>query len=635
MENHKLPTIAFSLVLNIEAVREGDKAGYVSMAGDLLRDGTKNRTKDQIDEAIDFIGATLNTSPTGIYASSLTKHENQLLDLMTDVLYNPTFPEDELEKLKKQTLSSLATEKDDPSSIVQNVRQVLLFGKDHPYGELTTENTVKNIKIDDCKKYYEQYFSPEIAYLAIVGDINKKQAKKLVEQYFAKWQKKSVTLEQFSTPKAPAETNVALVDRPNAVQSMINISYPIDLKKGSADIVKTNVMNQILGATASSRFEKNIREDKAFTYYARSTIHSDQIAGYFLAQSEVRNPVTDSAVDQFIYEMKRIRDEQVSQGELKSAQAYIMGSFARALESPQTIATFALNTARYNLPEDYYNTYLKRVDAVTTADVEDIAKKYIEPGHSYIVVVGKASEIADGLKQFGPLKYYDMYGEEYNPETVKLPEGLTATNVIDDYIKALGGADHLKQVKDVEMTMKASIQGQELTMTAMNKAPNKALMTVKMGDNPVMKRVYDGQNISMVQMGNKMPVDDKTKQDIAFESAIFGELEYDQYGIEPKLTGIEKVDGKDTYTIEYTLPSGSKVVDYYDTDSFLKIRSVRYITTPKGPVPQSTDYSNYQEVDGIKFPFTITQPMGPGKLQAEVQSIEINKGIDDSVFDTN
>ena len=185
------------------------------------------------------------------------------------------------------------------------------------------------------------------------------------------------------------------------------------------------------------------------------------------------------------------------------------------------------------------------------------------------------------------------------------------------------------------MTMKASIQGQELTMIAMNKAPNKAMMTVKMGDNPVMKRVYDGQNVSMVQMGNKMPIDDKSKQDIAFESAIFGELEYDQYGIEPKLTGIEKVDGKDAYTIEYTLPSGSKVVDYYDTDSFLKIRSVRYITTPQGPIPQSTDYSNYQEVEGIKFPFTITQPMGPGKLQAEVQSIEINKGIDDAVFDTN
>ena len=401
-----------------------------------------------------------------------------------------------------------------------------------------------------------------------------------------------------------------MVDRPNAVQSTINIAYPIDLKKGAPDVVKANVMNQILGGgSTSSRLNKNIREDKGYTYGAYCSLTSDQIVGNFSARSEVRNPVTDSTIYQFISEMKRIRDVPVSQGELKAAQAEFMGAFARALESPQTIATFALNTARYHLPADYYSTYLKRVDAVTIGDVQDMAKKYIEPDHSYIVVVGKASEIADGLKQFRPLKYYDIYGNEYNPETAKVPEGLTAHQVIDDYIEALGGADKLKQVKDLKINMKASIQGQELDMTAINKAPDKSVMTVMMAGNPVMKQVYDGENMSRIQMGNKMPIDDKTKEDIAFESTIFGELELEQYGVEPKLTGIEKVDGKDAYTVEYTLPSGSKEVGYYATDTKLKIRSVRFITTPNGPVPQSTDYGDYREVEGIKFPFTITQPM--------------------------
>jgi predicted Zn-dependent peptidase len=165
VENHKLPRVAFNLVLDFEAILEGDKAGYASIAGDLMSAGTTTKNKSQIDVAVDFIGATLNTSASGIYAASLTKHQDALLELMTDVLYNPSFPEDELEKLRKQTLSALADQKERPSAIAANIRGVLLYGKDHPYGEISTEETVNAITIEDVKNYYNKYFTPEIAYL--------------------------------------------------------------------------------------------------------------------------------------------------------------------------------------------------------------------------------------------------------------------------------------------------------------------------------------------------------------------------------------------------------------------------------------------------------------------------------------
>src|SRR5690606_8979191 len=238
---------------------EGDKAGYVSMAGDLLGTGTTSRSKAQLDEEVDFIGASLNTSSNGIFASSLSKHTDKLLELMTDVLYNPSFAQDELYKVKTQTLSAVAANKEDPGTIAGNVRSVLVYGQDHPYGELTTEKSVESITVDDCKKYYSTYFKPNNAYLAIVGDIDVKTAKKIAEKYFGKWQRGEVTDPTYNVPQPPRQTYVALVDRPASVQSVINIGYPVTLKPGEPEVIKAGVMNQILGGGFSSRLMQNLR----------------------------------------------------------------------------------------------------------------------------------------------------------------------------------------------------------------------------------------------------------------------------------------------------------------------------------------------------------------------------------------
>src|SRR5690554_3980115 len=188
VENHKLPRVQFSLQLRHDPVYEGEKAGYVSMAGELIGTGTTSRSKAQLDEEVDFIGAALNTSAQGIFASSLTKHTDKLLDLMTDVLYNPAFNPDELEKIKTQTRSAIVANREDPEVIASNVRDALVYGKDHPYGDLVTEKTLDAITLEDCKAYYNTYFRPNNAYLAIVGDIDLKTAKKLVNKHFGKWE---------------------------------------------------------------------------------------------------------------------------------------------------------------------------------------------------------------------------------------------------------------------------------------------------------------------------------------------------------------------------------------------------------------------------------------------------------------
>jgi len=632
VENHKLPRVAFNLILDFEAILEGDKAGYASMAGSLIRTGTSSKTKAQIDESIDFIGASLNTSASGIYGSSLTKHQDALLDLMTDVLYNPSFPEEELEKLRKQTLSSLAAQKEDPGAIAANVRSSVLFGQHHPYGELTTEETVANITLEDCKNFYNTYFTPDIAYLAIVGDITVKQAKKLTKKYFKQWESKPLEIPVFSSVEAPSQTQVALVDRSSSVQSEIRVGYPMNLKKGDPDVVAANLMNTILGAGFSSRIMQNLREQNAFTYGARSSISSDMIVGNFSASTSVRNEVTDSAIYQLIYELRRIIDEDVSEKELASAKAYITGSFARSLESPQTIANFALNTKRYNLPDDYYSDYLKRLDAVTIDDIQKMAKKYIKPDNAHIIVVGKGSEIASKLEQFGEVTYYDIYGNSYVPEKSSIPEGLTATKVMDNFLSAIGGEENLREIKDLTMNMSADMQGRKLDFQFIKKAPSMFKQNVSMAGNLMSSQVYDGKQLSIKQMGQDVPADEATIKDSEYDAAIISEIAIKDMNLETKLVGIEAIEGENTYVVEVVKPSGKTSTHFYRVSDGLKIRESVVQEGPQGEMVLNVDFTDFQEVDGIKFPFSFSMPMGPMKLIVNADEITINTGVADSEF---
>lgn len=632
VENDKLPRVSFSLTMNREPIIEGDKAGYVAIAGLMLAHGTTSRSKAQLDEEIDFIGASLNTSPTGIFASSLSRHKEKLLELMTDVLFNPAFPPDEFDKIVKQTKSALAANKEDPAAIMSDVRSVLLYGKDHPYGELTTESTVDNLTLDDCKTYYQKYFKPNIGYLAVVGDISFNESKTLITKYFGDWQKGEVDKPTYEVPGPPDQTFVALVDRPGAVQSVLNITYPIVLKPGEPDVIRARLLNQILGGSFSSRLMQNLREDKGYTYGARSSLSSDELVGSFAASANVRNEVTDSAVHEFLYELKKMRDNGAREQELKSAKAYIIGSFARSLEQPQTIANFAINTARYNLPEDYYQNYLKNLEMVTIDDIRSMAEKYIKPGNAYVIAVGKAQDIAEKLEKFGGVKYYNIYGEHYDPTEAKLPDGLTATQVIDNYIEALGGKDNLSKVNTLKTTMKATAMGQEMEIIDIRAKGMKSRKELLAGGNPFSQTISNGEDAIVIQMGQKSTLDEKTKEEQIITNALFPELQYEKLGVVINLIGADKIEGTDVYTLEVTLPSGGKFTEYFDARSGLKLRYVKTMETPQGSFTQTIDFTDYKEVEGILFPHGFSQRVGPQNITGVVSNVEVNGEVDENSF---
>lgn len=636
VENHQLPTVSLSLILDRDPIMEKDAAGYLEMAGDLIRTSTTSRTKDQLDEEIDFIGATINTSSNNVYASSLKKHLDKLAELMSDIVIHPVFKQEELEKLKTKTISNLAAAKEEPETIAERIQKRLYYGADHPYSEFETEKTVGNITLEMCRNYYNTFFKPNIAYLAVVGDITQKEAEPLIKKYFSEWQKGEVKNYSYAKPQAPSETKVAFADRPNAVQSTIRIGYPIDLKLGSSDVTKASVTNTILGGGVFRLF-RNLREKHAYTYGAYSSISPDKLIGNFTASTEVKNAVTDSAISEIIYEMKRIRDERPEENELQQAKNYNSGNFALSLEKPETIARFAINIERYKLPKDYYSNYLKRVASVSSDDIYSMANKYILPDNSYIIVVGNASEIADKLKKFslkGEVDFYDADGQKYDPSILhSTPSGVDAKSVIDRYIQELGGREKMLQVKDRTTVLSGKIQGTPVNINIYQKQPNKFYQEINVG-NMQQKIIFDGQKAVSISPMGKQDITGDQLQQLKMESNLNSILDLDKSQIKATLVDVEKIDGKDAYKLEMTPPLGNKWFEYYDKDSGLKVRQVKTVTSTTGqPIMQTIDFSDYRVVNGLKYPFKMSQSFGQQKIDMSVSSIKVNMNLEDNLFD--
>ena len=630
IENNKLPKVSFSLLFDYDPILEGDNAGFVKFTGELLKTGTSTKTKDQIDEQIDFIGASLNTSAEGIYASSLKKHSEKLLEILSDILLNPKFNQDELDKLKKQSKTELEAQKEEPNAIANRIGGTILFGKNHPYGELETDKSIDNITIEMCNKFYKTFFKPNVSYLAVVGNTNVQEIKPLIEKYFGKWQKADVPTKKYDAPVIPQNPTVVMYDKENAVQSIINVTYPVDLKPGTEDAIKVKVMNEILGGGVTRLFS-NLREKHGWTYGAYSRLSSDPISARFYAFASVRNVVTDSSITEILSEMNKLKSEKVNQDELTLVKNFISGKFALSLEDPQSIASYAVNVEKYKLPKDYYANFLKKVSDVSIEDVLTMSKKYMKPENAYIFVVGNSSDISDKLKKFskdGKIKYFDFNGNVVNKETTAkaVPTGITAETVVKKYITAIGAEANIKKIEDVKMKMTTTMQGMSLVLSQSQKAPNKSLTEISMNGNVMVKQVFDGVKGQVIQMGNKQDVKDNQLEQVKAKSTLFLETKFAEIGAKLILIGVEQVNGKDAYKVEVDLKDGSKFADFYSVETGLKVKSV---SAEEG----SVEFSDYKEANGVKFPYTISQTMGPQNMKFNVESIEINTKIKDDVFE--
>jgi zinc protease len=523
------------------------------------------------------------------------------------------------------------------------VVSALAYGKDHVYGEFITEETIENVTFEDVLEYYKMGFAPNNAYIVVVGDIKAKQAKKQIKKYFKNWDKEDI--QELPAPILTPNVNsseINFIDMPNAVQSDISITNNVSLKQSDSDYFSSLMANNILGGGGEGYLFKNLREDKAYTYGAYSSLGASRYGvSRFNASAKVRNQVTDSAVVEFFKEIKRIRTEPVNPQTLIDAKAKYVGNFVMALERPQTIASYALNIKRNNLPEDFYANYLENINGVTVEDVQRVANKYFKLDNSRVVIVGKASDVLDNLEKMEfegkklPVKFYDKYASPTErPSTITLPAGTTAQSVINGYLQAIGGAEKLDNVSSIVQTMNASFQGQKMVSTIKQKSPNLMLNEISIvGMGTVLKQAFDGEKGYMVQMGQKIDMPAEITDVMKGQTGLFKEQTYlnGQYIL--TLKGAENLNGSNAYVVIAEDNSGKKTTNYYDMESGFKMQTVEVAQGPNGQeVSQVTTLGDYKSIDGIYFPHTMVVPMAGQSITMKTTEINVNQVLQASDF---
>lgn len=419
LEDRRTPQVTFGLTI---AGAGGyfdplGQAGLASTTGAMMREGTTTRTTLQIAEQLETTASTLNvgagmsTLDATVGGSALTEHVGKLFDLAADILLNPTFPEEEFAKLKQRQLAQLNQQRSIPQFLVQELWAKLING-DHPSSRISMQPaTLNGLTRQHLVDFYKARYAPDKAVMAIAGDISYADAEKLVESRLGGWKRNGATVPAATDPAPAGAGRVSLVDRPNSVQTNFVVGTQA-ISRSDPDYDALLLMNAVVGGGPTGRLFLRLREEKGYTYGASSTLSAGRFTGTWNASTDVRSEVTEPALMDLMAELQQIRDVPVPAKELSDKKRSLVASFALSLESPQQVLNYYVTSYTYKMPADYWDRYPERVMAVTPAQIQTVAKKYLDPSRVQIIAVGDGKKVTDVLKKFGPLDVYDVEGKK-------------------------------------------------------------------------------------------------------------------------------------------------------------------------------------------------------------------------------
>lgn len=417
----ELPIVSMNMVFKTGATFEPEgKEGVGQFTSGLLTSGTKTRSALDIFNQLQAIGSGVGASSgwdfISVGVSTLTKNLDKALEIYSDVIVNPTFPESEMENIRRRALVGFAQLKANPNAVANTVYNKLLYGK-HPYGKSLAgnEESVKSLKRQDLIDFYTAHYLPNNAVLIVTGDVDEKNLLPKLEKSFADWKPGEVKSQSVSKVSGFSETGIYLVDKPNAAQSVVSIVQN-GIERDNPDYYSLMVLNTILGGEFTSRVNANLRESKGFTYGAGTFFDVRRGAGPFVASADFQTEVTKEAISEFMKELREIRGTKpVTANELREGKQTIIRRFPSGFETSGQISGKLASIVMFNLPDSYFNDYISKIQAVTLEDVNKVAAKYIDPSKMAIVVVGDKKTVEPKLKELGyPITILDADGNKVN-----------------------------------------------------------------------------------------------------------------------------------------------------------------------------------------------------------------------------
>ena len=407
LEQHELPLV--DVILQVRSGGESDasgKMGTAALVAAMLTEGTTNRTALQIADQAAYLGIQLNAS-SGWEQSNISLHAptaqlDSALALFSDVALRPSFPTADLERVRKVRLTSLQQLRDRAPAIADRAFASAVFGDQHPYGRplAGTEGSLASISRDEVQRFYTTYYRPNNATLLVVGDVRPDDVERRARELFGAWTRGTVPTPPTTPPSGAKGTRVIIVDKPGAAQTSFRVGG-VGAPRSTSDYFPLQVMNTILGGSYTSRLNNNLRETHGYTYGAGSGFGLRRSAGPFIASAEVVTAKTDSALVEFLKELRAIRDT-VPSDELAKAKRYLQLGLPGNLETTQGIASEFLPLIAYGVPLDFFASAVQRYGAVTQADVQRVARQYVDPDKLTVVLVGDRKVIEPGVRALKP-----------------------------------------------------------------------------------------------------------------------------------------------------------------------------------------------------------------------------------------
>ncbi|ROL57017.1 insulinase family protein [Bacteroidetes/Chlorobi group bacterium Naka2016] len=632
VEDHEQPTFGFRILIPGGSAYDGEKPGLAELVAEMLTKGAGKMSAFDIASKLDGVGAELNISANPdhfiISGFCLVKHIPVLLDVLSQVITNPTFPKDEFEKLKTRVISGIKSEKSRPMTVATNLSKKVIYGEKHPYGMKKTEESIQAITLDDVKNFYTKFFKPDHATLVITGDVKEKEILPYFEKAFAKWQRGKLALLSLP-PIKPEPLGVYFIERPASVQSSIVLAVPT-VEITNPDYEALDLAASIMGSGFAGRLFRTLRETYSYTYTPFGYQTSSKFANRFACGAEVRNQVTDSAIDVIKEQLYLLATEPPSEEELNRIKKVKVGSYLMSFENSDFIASLIQNAHFYGKPMSYLKDYPKIINSITPYDIQKVAKKYMHPDKAYIVVVGNP-DVKNKLEKFGKIFLYDLDLKPISGEKGKVePIELKPEEIIKNYIQARGGMSLANDVKTIVIESNAtlSFQGQTLNGKIIDKIKSPLMRHQFVDFGMFQSEVWLNKDKSWAKVqGNLEEVKDREHSKNVLDVAIMKDFNFLLENFKAKVLGKQG----DNILVKLKAESGFEATVYFDAKTYLINQIESTEDTPQGPIPVTTEYSKWEKVGNFLFPSKVknTNPMFTVELE---QNIKLNEEIGEEEF---
>ncbi|MBI3258408.1 MAG: insulinase family protein [Ignavibacteriae bacterium] len=629
VEDHEQPTISLSMQIRAGEVSD-KKAGTATLTAELLTNGAGKRSALQLAQKLDSIAIGISATSVGdlttVTGAGLKKHFPLFISLFSDIVTKPTFSKEEFDKIIPQTLAAIKQEKSRPGSIAQAMSRKVIYGANHPNARRRSEASIKSITREDIIEFHSTHYKPNNSTLAVVGDITQKELTPMLEKAFADWKKSNVPLTEVP-PASPMPVGMYFIARPGSVQSSIATSS-LAVPLSNPDYESLSLDANMLGGSFGGRLFKTLRETYSYTYTPGAFLSRAKLMNRFVTVADVRNPVTDSAIWVIKQEISRMRDEKVQDEELTRIKRYVVGSYLLEFEKSNFVANILQNADYNGEPMEKIKSYPERYSAITPAQVQASAQKYLRNDQTSIIVVG-SPDILPKLKAMGNVYEYNLDLEPVTATSEKVD--ISIQDLFQKHIQALGGKDKIASIKTLITKATSSLEAGpnqlQGTFTRKQKTPQSEsttldLQVVKQQTWSNEKNVWTSRNGSPAQ---ETPVTEAPKQKLQATILVSGKML--DLGYKAEIAA--KKDGK--YIVNVTTPIGDKETYYFDAQTFLVSEIDKTQTTPSGAIQIVTKFDGYSLVEGVMLPKKSTLENPDFNITHEY-SYEVNTPIDDKEF---